>query len=366
MSMEIQTTEEIEGLGDPVSDVDEPVYFLNDIMVRSETRTVGDVVTRIKRGRYVMDPDFQRDFVWAPKTQSKLIESCIMRIPLPVLYVAEGVDGRIMVIDGLQRLRTFVRFLSDELTLTDLGDDHPLTGLKFSQLPIGLQERVLDTQLTLYILDKDAPQRTHLDVFERVNSGATLSRQQMRTAIFNGPGTRWLDKMSKSRHFLKATGRSLNAKIMRDQEAINRFAGFHVLGWKDYKKGDIDDFLARTLDRLNECDGRYFTTLATSFFKSMQLNYRIFGHHSFRKSLVEPKGNRSLINIALFDVLSWSFARLQGCLDDPHLREIEARVVDLVRNKEFCDAITRGTNNTRQVQTRFKMAESQLSKWFEA
>lgn len=366
MSMEIQTTEEIEGLGDPVSDVDEPVYFLNDIMVRSETRTVGEVVMRIKQGRYVMDPDFQRDFVWTPKKQSKLIESCIMRIPLPVLYVAEGMDGRIVVVDGLQRLRTFARFLGNKLVLTDLGDDHPLTGLRFSQLPIGIQERVLDTQLTLYILDKGAPQRAHLDIFERVNSGATLSRQQMRTAIFNGPGTHWLYEMSKSKHFLKATGRSLNAKIMRDQEAINRFAGFHILGWKSYKKGDIDEFLARTLDRLNRSDGQYFTTMAIAFFKSMQLNYRIFGHHSFRKSLVEPKGNKSLINIALFDVLSWSFARLQGRLDDPHLREVEASVVGLVRNEEFHDAITRGTNNTRQVQTRFKMAEAQLSKWFEA
>ena len=366
MSMKLQTDEKIEGLGDPASDVEEAVYPLDDIMVRAETRTVGDVVVRIKRGRYAMAPDFQRDFVWDSKKQSKLIESCIMRIPLPVLYVAEGSDGRIVVVDGLQRLTTFVRFLSDELTLTGLGDYHPLKGQRFSQLPVNLQERVEDTQLTLYILDKSAPQRAQLDIFERVNSGATLSRQQMRNAILNGQGTRWLYDMSKSKPFLDATGRSLNTKIMRDREAINRFAGFHVLGWKSYEKADIDDFLARTLNRLNGSNDQYFATLTTSFFKSMRLNYQVFGQHSFRKSLAEPKGNKSLINIALFDVLSWSFARLHEGLDDHDLREVGVRVVDLVCNEEFYEAITRGTNNTRQVQTRFKMAEDQLLKWSEA
>ena len=204
--------EEIEGLGDPLADVDENVYPLDDVMVRSETRTVAEVVERINRGRFFLDPDFQRDFVWEPSKQSKLMESCLMRIPLLVLYVAEAPDGKVAVVDGLQRLTTFVRFLGDELALIGLGRDHPLNGKRFSGLPIHLRERVEDTQLTLYILDKDAPQRARLDIFERVNSGAVLTRQQMRNAIYNGSGTRWLSDMAKKEIFLTSTGQSLNAK----------------------------------------------------------------------------------------------------------------------------------------------------------
>ena len=314
-----------------------------------------------------MAPDFQRDFVWDGKKQSKLIESCIMRIPLPVLYVAEGADGRIVVVDGLQRLTTFVRFLSDKLTLTDLGDDHPLKGKRFSQLPIDLQERVEDTHLTLYILDKKAPQRAQLDIFERVNSGATLSRQQMRNAIFNGPGTRWLHKISKSKSFLDATGRSLNTKIMRDREAINRFAGFHVLGWKSYKKGDIDDFLARTIEELNGLDEQHLVDLEIKFSQSMKNNYKLFGRHSFRKSLKEQKSGagRSVINIALFDVLSWAFSRIPSGSIENGSDEIASRVVNLVFNHEFEHAITYSTNSTIQVRTRFRMVEEKLSDWIE-
>ena len=223
--------EEIEGHGDPHADVDENVYPLNDVMVRSETRTVANVVERIKRKRYFMDPDFQRDFVWEPSKQSKLIESCLMRIPLPVLYVAESRDdGRIVVVDGLQRLTTFVRFLGGKFALTGLGRGNQLNGKRFSDLQIHLQERMEDTQLRLYILDKGAPPRAQLDIFERVNSGAVLTRQQMRNAIYNGSGTCWLSNMAKEKIFLTATGRSLNAKTMRDREAINRFAGFCLLG----------------------------------------------------------------------------------------------------------------------------------------
>src|SRR5438552_2632908 len=93
-------------------------YPLDAVFVRTETRSVSEVVKRIDSQRYVLDPDFQRDFVWPSPKQSKLIESCVMRIPLPVFYVAEAKDGRIIVVDGLQRLTTFARFLGNELKLT--------------------------------------------------------------------------------------------------------------------------------------------------------------------------------------------------------------------------------------------------------
>lgn len=108
-------------------------YPLDAVFVRTEHRTVGEIVKRIAKDRFVLDPDFQREFVWPAVKQSKLIESTIMRIPLPVFYVAEAPDGRIIVVDGLQRLTTFTRFLKNELRLTglaseDSGDAHRLDG----------------------------------------------------------------------------------------------------------------------------------------------------------------------------------------------------------------------------------------------
>ncbi len=352
--------EKIEGLGDPVADVDENVYPLDDVMVRSETRTVAEVVNRIKRKRYVLAPDFQRDFVWEPSKQSKLMESCLMRIPLPVLYVAEGKDGRIVVVDGLQRLTTFIRFLGNKLALIGLGREHPLNGRRFSDLPIHLQERVEDTQLTLYILDRDAPQRVRLDIFERVNSGAILTRQQMRNAIYSGPGTRWLSNMAKEENFLTATDRSLNAKTMRDREAINRFAGFRLLGWRSYVNGDMDEFLAQTLERLNGEDDEALHELERAFVRSMDKNYELFGRHAFRKSLAMDRSKRSVTNISLFDVFSWAFTHIPRRIINECGDEIKQTVIDLVRESDFEDAVTYSTNSTKQVNTRFDMVEQAL------
>ena len=364
-SIDTGQPEEIEGLGDPDADVEHPDYPLDDIMVRAETRTVSEVVTRIKRGRFILAPDFQRDFVWDRKKQSKLIDSCVMRIPLPVLYVAEGEDGRITVVDGLQRLSTFFRFFNDKMALTGLGDDHPLTGKKYSALPLNLRERVEDTQLILYILDKSAPQRARLDIFERVNGGEPLSRQQMRNAIYNGVGTQWLRSMSESDAFLKATGGSLSKRKMRDREAVNRFAGFHVLGWKAYTNGDMDDFLARTIEKLNTTEESDRATFARQFTESMDRGFAIFGDHTFRTSLSKENKNtkRSFINIALFDVLSWAFARLSAAAVKEHGDDIAACTRELIRSPVFANAITYSTNSTAQVHTRFRMVAEAFSDW---
>ena len=92
-------------------------YPIDDILIRHENRTIYDVIRRIDQDNYVMDPDFQRDFIWPEDNQSKLIESVIMRIPLPVFYLAEDDKGRMVVVDGLQRLSTFQRFVKDKLKL---------------------------------------------------------------------------------------------------------------------------------------------------------------------------------------------------------------------------------------------------------
>ncbi len=351
--------EEIEGLGDP-DDVQTPDYPLDDIMVRSESRTVSEVVKRIERNRYFMTPDFQREFVWEPARQSKLIESCIMRIPLPVFYVAEGTDGRIVVVDGLQRLTTFVRFINDDLKLTGLGDGHPLDGKRYSDLSVNLQERVEDTQLTLYILDKNAPQRAKLDIFERVNSGSVLTRQQMRNALYNGDGTRWLYKMARRSEFLDATRGSLNRKTMRDREAVNRFAAFHIFGAGAYDSGDMDDFLARAIECLNGKDEAWLERLGSRFRLSMRNNYALFEEHAFRKSLTGDQERRSRINISLFDVMSTMFSVTPKAVVDNNTDEILGRVVALVNDGAYSHAIMYSTNSTSQVKTRFRMTMDAL------
>lgn len=356
--------EQIEGLQVERLPDEMSAYPLDDIMVRKDTRNVGDVVKRIEAGRYSMNPDFQRDFVWKPDKQSKLIESCVMRIPLPVLYVAEGEDGRITVVDGLQRLSTFQAFLTNKLKLTGLGRDHPLEGKRFADLPINLQERIEDTQLTLYILDKDAPEAARLDIFDRVNSGIPLSRQQMRNALYNGPATRWLAAMADDPQFLSATGETLSRETMRDREAINRFVAFHLLGWEAYN-GDMDLFLARSLSMLNAATPAAIEGTTHAFRTGMARNERLFGRHSFRKSLAEQRedANRSVINISMFDTFACCLANVGEDAMRSDSEGIVRSIVDLMRDERFNNALTYSTNSTVQVRARYSMLIAALQPW---
>ena len=362
--------EEPEGLDTSEESSGWDEYPLDAVMVRKEQRTVNEVVKRINNKRFILNPDFQRAYVWEPKKQSRLIESCLMRIPLPVFYVAEAKDGRIIVVDGLQRLYTFKRYLSDEFALSKLGDgredtpqENPFLGKRFSELSLTLQERLEDTQLTLNILDANAPDRAKLDIFERVNSGDPLSRQQMRNCLFSGPGAMWLRKAAENKAFLNATDGKLNKKTMRDREVINRFCAFRLLGADQYK-GDMDDFLARALEKMNGLTEQELDGLTQEFERAMKANILLFGKHAFRKSLVDDNRNasRTVINVALFDVCSVLLTHLDERLVNKHADRLRNMIRGLLsENAEFFQAITYSTNGLKQVKTRFKLMETVIS-----
>src|SRR3984885_3081042 len=341
-------------------------YPLDAVFVRTDQRTVGEVVKRIRSDRYDLNPEFQRDFVWPDDKQSRLIESFLMRIPLPVLYVAEAEDGRIIVVDGLQRLSTFRRFLDNKLKLSfpraEEDPPHPLEGKFFSNLELKLQERVEDTQLTLYILDSKAPERAKLDIFERVNSGEPLTRQQMRNCLYNGPATRWLKRCAESPAFLAATGQSLDSKRMRDREAVNRFCAFAIIGWTHYRSGEMDSFLAEALDAMNRMTAEELNSLEARFVRAMEVNESLFKRHAFRKSLrTENDANRSALNIALFDVCSVILSSLDEKAISNRGGAIKDSIAALLADEGFNNAITYATNDKKRVATRFEKMEIKLA-----
>ena len=341
-------------------------YPLDSLFIRQETRSVSEVLKRVKQDRWILDPDFQRDFVWPKDKQSKLIESCIMRIPLPVFYVAERESGEIVIVDGLQRITTFLHYVDNKFRIQGTGfreegsQKNPIEGKLFHELPVKLKERILDTQLIMYILDSHAPERARLDIFERVNSGVALSRQQMRNAVYNGPATRWLKKIVESELFRDATGRSLRPETMRDREAVNRFCAFSILGVERYR-GDMDEFLADALRYMND-HGNDLDAIREKFERSLRSNQHLFGKHAFRKSLASEgsDASRGILNISLFDVCTVILAKFpeEIELESELGSKIHKELVDLIQwNDEFINAISFFTNNTKSVKTRFALAE---------
>ena len=335
------------------------------MLIRNEARTVFDVNRRIEKKTYVMNPDFQRDFIWDEGKQSKLIESVLMRIPLPVFYLAEDEEGRMIVVDGLQRLSTFHRFLHDELKLK-LPAQAELHGKCFSQLTPKLQNRVEDCNLILYIIDAQVPERARLDIFERVNAGVPLTRQQMRNSLYMGPATRFLKEKANTALFKQATGGSLRTKTMRDREFVNRFCAFQLLDLDDYNnKDEMDGFLAAALKRMNHMSPQELATLADEFHTALRNNLAVFGRHAFRKH--EPdQHKRGVLNASLWDVMSTGLSRIPEPLLEERADPLRARFYALMHDDDFIRSITYGPNGANQVRHRFAVMRRTLQEVFGA
>ena len=352
--------EEIEGLGDDQAG-SWGDYPIDRLLIRNETRSVHEVLWRIEQHRLVMNSEYQRDFIWDEDKQSKLIESVVMRIPLPVFYLAEDHQGRMVVVDGLQRLSTFRNFVNDGLRLR-LRNRPELGGKSFQDLSPRLQNRVEDCNLILYIIDARVPDHTCLDIFERVNSGEPLTRQQMRNCLYTGAATRFVRRESESDLFKQATGGSLRWKTMRDREFVNRFCAFQILDLDRYR--DMDDFLASCLTKMNE-DTQVLSVLSEQLETTLANNLHSFGKHAFRKHDSDQE-QRNVINASLWDVMSTGLSRYPRPMVEERSAALQAGFHRLMEDEEFMHAITYGTNGVKQVRCRFAMAGAMLEDVFGA
>jgi hypothetical protein len=354
--LSIPEVEEIEGLSFD-EDSAWADYPIDTVLIRNENRTVHDVLRRIEKGSFVMDPDFQRDFIWPDDKQSKLIESVLMRIPLPVFYLAENDEGKMVVVDGLQRLSTFQRFVNDELRLK-LPEQKELNKKRFNDLSPKLQNRIEDCNLILYVIDAKVPQKALLDIFERVNSGVPLTRQQMRNCLFSGKATSFLRTEASTPIFKKATGSSLQASTMRDREIVNRFCAFKILRKNDYR-GDMDQYLAETLKRMNSMENSDLEKLSAELRRGLKNNYTVFGKHAFRKHS-EHQDNRNVFNASLWDVMSVYLSGYSENIVEARADSIREGFYALMDNDYFVESITLGTNQVNRVRCRFDLAKNML------
>lgn len=359
-----QTTddEDIEGLNEE-DDGSLGSYPIDTFLIRHENRTVHEILRRIEKGSFVMNPDFQRAFIWKDDKQSKLIESVLMRVPLPVFYLGEDDEGRMIVVDGLQRLSTFRRFVNNEFKLS-LPDQEALNKKYFRDLSPKLQNRIEDCNLILYVIDAKVPEQARLDIFDRVNSGIALTRQQMRNSLYDGQATRFLKVEATTELFLKATGKSLRTQTMRDREFVNRFCAFQLMPIDAYR-GDMDDFLAQGLKKMNKLAPDDLQRLSVQFRTSLTNNFKVFGQHAFRKHS-ECQGNRSVLNASLWDVMATVLSPYSEQVVEAHVAEIRLAFSSLMKNDEFITSITYGTNDMRKVQYRFAAAKAAFKEVFDA
>ena len=305
-----------------------------------------------------LDPDFQREDVWKRKQQSELIESILMGIPLPVMYFAEDKYGNLQVIDGRQRLTALFKFLDNDFNISSSPVLTHIKGKKFKELDQKEQIKLEDYQLIVYIIKPQTPDRIKFDIFDRVNRGGTqLNKQEMRNALYQGKSTVLLKELSQEQIFKKATGNAINSKRMKDRYLIIRFLGFYLYFEKQIDveyKSDIDDFLGKIMEYINNLDDRLVDKFKKIFIKSMKNSFDILGENAFRI----PNSNRKRpINMALYESLSYlmSFDIVQKYPD-----EVKRKINLLFKDQEFLNSLTERIDSSKSVEVRFSKMKNIL------
>lgn len=331
-------------------------------MIRVETRpsTIDLLLARVKHGELNLAPGFQRKAgIWKEAAQSKLIESILIRIPLPAFYIDATDDERWLVVDGLQRLTALKRFVLEEsLKLTGLEFLSDLHGKTYNNLPRSLQRRIDETQVTVYLIEKGTPPAVKFNIFKRINTGGLpLSAQEIRHALNQGQASDCLVELADSKEFKAATNNGVRDERMTDRECVLRCLAFMIVPYTEYKVPDLDNFLNNTMAAMNKMPKHEVDLLKYRFTRTMTAASLIFGPDAFRKRL-HRNDARKPINRALFEAWSVNLDRLT----DEQLRLLEERkdqVIDkfssLMRKPEFDSAISQGTGDINRVRVRFGM-----------
>ena len=206
-TVEVEQKDKQETTGSVVED-----YPNLSIKIEQAQYSIFELKRRYDKGKICLDPDFQRNAVWNQRQKSELIESVIMGIPLPLIYLAENEDGKLVVVDGRQRLSTFFEFLDDKFKLKNLKILSQINGMSMKEMdadPVYSRyaTTIEDTQLVVQIIKYPTKDRVRFDIFDRVNRGGTpLNKQEMRNALYQGAATKLLKDLSEMDSFQKATG----------------------------------------------------------------------------------------------------------------------------------------------------------------
>ncbi len=327
---------------------------------------IAGLYRQYQKGRLLIQPDYQRKYVWDNKKASLLIESILMNIPIPIVYLAATKNDKINVIDGQQRLTSIFSFLDGkfpdgkEFKLTGMRVLTELKGKRFNEIDEVLQNKIYDYSIRTITFSADSDPDLQYEIFARLNTGSvSLNSQELRNCVYRGDFNEFIKGLASDKEYLALLGLDEPHKRMTDVELVLRFVSFYEKTYINYKS-PIKVFLNETMrdfDNINEVKKKKIQAA----FKTAVTNLTsLLGDNSFRRYKIingkEGVWEKSRINVALFDILMDSMARIDTTVLMRHLDAVKEAFIDLmVSNQDFIDSIMINTSDTSVVVKRFKI-----------
>lgn len=338
------------------------------IIWQAKDFSIREFSSMLQDGDLELQPEYQRNFVATPKIASKLIESVLMEVPIPVIYLAEEKDSTYSVIDGQQRLTSFLSFING--VFPD-GEQFKLTGLKvfselnrktFADLDKEYQNKIRTTTLHTIVIKKESNEDVKFEIFERLNTGSIkLNEDEIRNTVYRGDYVRLLSELEQNETYHQLVRKDNYKKRMIYRGMILRFFALSEKTYINYKPS-MKQFCNRELR-----DNRYLAEEKSKEYRNRFLDCVdmvkvVYGENAFRRYIPGDNENESgkwiatRINMALYDIQMCGFANYSKNEVLRNADYIREAMLDLmINNKEFIDSILIQTSDKTVLKTRFKI-----------
>lgn len=308
-------------------DQDAFLYDPEEINIITREPTIEQLLRRINEKVLDLAPDFQRHAdIWKDDVKSRLIESIVIRIPLPAFYIDATNEEKWLVVDGIQRLSALKQFVSDKtLKLSGLEYLKEFDGKTYDELEDKYKRRILETQITTYLIEKGTPFEVKYNIFKRINTGGEpLSPQELRHALNPGKATKFLTKLASAEEFERVIQLSKLRKMrMEDREFVLGFLAYTITSYTFYKDyNNRNKFLTKAMHKINDMADEDLEIIEFKFKRAMIAAFEIFGEDAFRK-MSKNTTRKYPINQALFESWSVNLSKLE-----------EAQIQKLIDRKE--------------------------------
>lgn len=306
------------------------------------------LVRRMEQGDFII-PGFQREYVWKEAEASRFIESLLIGLPTPSLFLAKDkFSTQYIVIDGQQRLKTLQYFFAGEFpdgrVFRLKGVAGALNGRSYSQLPPADQRALQDSIIHCIIISDNYDPSGMFHIFERLNTtGTPLNPQEVRNAIYHGPFSKFLEELSQGENWRRLYGKAGNRA--EEQELILRFLALHF-DFEDYR-GNLVDFLNRfmlenrRLDVIPKKDMQ-MVFLNTLNFLEECIGARVFTH------------NKSFSRVLFDSVMLFTAKRLRNNLDCERFKKFYE---SMLTDDQFWSMSKQATTSRKNLETRLRHIE---------
>lgn len=329
------------------------------------------LVKKIDRNTIKLNPDYQRRHRWENDVSSRLIESLILNIPIPLIYISQDVDvdeevedeiSRYSVIDGQQRLTAIFNFFKNKYPLDGLDVLNDLNGSYYKNLPPFLIRRLEERTIRCLRIDSTFDGQVKYDIFERLNSGSVkLEAQELRNATCRGPFKKLIKKLSKNNIFMSSAQLKSDSKRvqkMEDEELVLRFFALsYKEGYREYK-GGFKSFLTQKMEFFNSFNTRQIKEMESIFISTFSIIDNSFGETPFAKYKSDggQLSRMSKFNAAVYDSI---VVPISNTLQNNVVNSEKFK--DLFHDKEYFSSVEGSVNDVSKLNTRISKGFEVLS-----